>query len=183
MIFLAIAPQVSLAETAAGTDSNEINTKQEIQNNNSNNDGVVLAVQNGQLTLAPSVSAEYAPINNDAPEDPRDIALAKFEEAAGQNNSQGQEFTMNATAYTAARDETGNGDGITASGLRVKVGETLACPERFPFGTKVRIRGMGTYVCEDRGGAIHGDHFDIYMQTKSQAYEFGRRRLEAQVVM
>ena len=41
---------------------------------------------------------------------------------------------------------------------------------------------MGTYVCEDRGGAIKGNHFDIYMETKKQAFAFGRRNLIARVV-
>jgi 3D (Asp-Asp-Asp) domain-containing protein len=41
---------------------------------------------------------------------------------------------------------------------------------------------MGTYVCEDRGGAIKGNKIDIYMLTKKEAFEFGRRNLMAQVV-
>jgi len=41
---------------------------------------------------------------------------------------------------------------------------------------------MGTYVCEDRGGAIKGNHFDIYMPTKSEAFAFGRKNLVAMVV-
>ena len=45
------------------------------------------------------------------------------------------------------------------------------------FGTKIEIDGMGTYVCEDRGGAIKGNHFDIYMPTKKEAFAFGRKIL------
>jgi 3D (Asp-Asp-Asp) domain-containing protein len=91
-------------------------------------------------------------------------------------------FTANASAYTAAADECGKSDGITASGTKVQANRTLACPKQYAFGTKIEFEGMGTYVCEDRGGAITGNHFDIYMQTKSEAFAFGRRNLVAMVV-
>lgn len=92
------------------------------------------------------------------------------------------DFTMNASAYTAAADECGKSDGITASGKKVTEGRTLACPKGYEFGTQIEIDGMGTYTCEDRGGAIKGNHFDIYMKTKSQAFAFGRRNLAARIV-
>lgn len=91
-------------------------------------------------------------------------------------------FTINASAYTAAADECGKSDGITASGLKVTQNRTLACPPAFPFGTLIRIEGMGDYRCEDRGGAIKGNHVDIYMVTKKEAFAFGRQNLTAQVI-
>lgn len=91
-------------------------------------------------------------------------------------------FVVNASAYTAAADECGKSDGITASGAKVQENRTLACPKSYKFGTKIEIDGMGTYVCEDRGGAIKDNHFDIYMQTKQEAFAFGRRNLIAMVV-
>ncbi len=91
-------------------------------------------------------------------------------------------FIINASAYTAAADECGKSDGITSSGLKVEENRTLACPANFPFGTKISIEGMGEYRCEDRGGAIKGNHIDIYMQTKAQAFAFGRRHLTAKVI-
>jgi len=92
-------------------------------------------------------------------------------------------FVINASAYTAAADECGKSDGITASGVKVQEKRTLACPPQYPFGAKVKIQGLGTYTCEDRGGAIKGNKFDIYMQTKSEAFAFGRRNLEAELVL
>jgi 3D (Asp-Asp-Asp) domain-containing protein len=93
-----------------------------------------------------------------------------------------ESFTINASAYTAAADECGKSDGMTASGLMVTEKRTLACPREYPFGTIVSIEGMGEYRCEDRGGAIKGNHFDIYVKTKSQAFAFGRQNLTAKVV-
>lgn len=90
-------------------------------------------------------------------------------------------FTINASAYTAAADECGKSDGITASGVKVTENRTIACPPTYPFGAKIAIEGYGTYICEDRGGAIKGNKFDIYMETKKEAFAFGRRNLLAEV--
>lgn len=91
-------------------------------------------------------------------------------------------FTINASAYTAAADECGKSNGITSSGLKVEERRTLACPPHLPFGTKIYIEGVGERRCEDRGGAIKGNHIDIYMQTKTEAFAFGRKTLEAHIV-
>jgi 3D (Asp-Asp-Asp) domain-containing protein len=93
-----------------------------------------------------------------------------------------EKFTVNASAYTAAADECGKSNGITASGIKVGEKRTLACPPSYPFGAKIKIEGVGTLVCEDRGGAIKGNHFDIYVETKKEAFAFGRRNLIAEVV-
>lgn len=92
-------------------------------------------------------------------------------------------FVINASAYTAAADECGKSDGITSSGVTVEQKRTLACPPSYPFGTKIEIETMGTYICEDRGGAIKNNHFDIYMETKAEAFAFGRRNLIARVIL
>ena len=98
-------------------------------------------------------------------------------------NMQENSFVINASAYTASADECGNDKGITASGVKVAENRTLACPPQYPFGVKIEIENMGTYVCEDRGGAIKGNHFDVYMKTKSEAFAFGRKNLIAKVVL
>ncbi len=91
-------------------------------------------------------------------------------------------FVINASAYTASADECGKSDGITASGAKVRENETVACPKSFAFGTKINIEGLGTYICQDRGGAIKGNHIDIYMETKAKAFAFGRQNLVAEIV-
>ena len=94
----------------------------------------------------------------------------------------GKQFTVNASAYTAAADECGKSDGITASGLKVTEKRTLACPKELPFGTKLKIEGLGEYRCEDRGGAIKGNKIDIYVETKKEAFAFGRQNLTAEII-
>ncbi len=112
-----------------------------------------------------------------------DEFMSKWEEQRKDAKLPEGAFTINASAYTAAADECGKSDGITASGIKVKENRTLACPPQYPFGTRIKIEGVGTLVCEDRGGAIKGNHFDIYMETKKEAFAFGRQHLAAEVVL
>lgn len=95
--------------------------------------------------------------------------------------------TFTVTAYTAGPESTGKspgdkGYGITASGKQVQAGVTLACPKSLPFGTKVRIDGLGERVCHDRGGAITEGKLDVYMPTVSEARQFGRKQREVIIV-
>lgn len=144
--------------------------------------GPVLAKESVQENAEPVKVAEEKPKTE---EDLRtEAVLAKWKEkqAVKWNNLPKGEFTINASAYTAAADECGNSKGITASGMKVREKRTIACPPEFPFGAKIQIEGYGTYVCEDRGGAIKGNKIDIYVPTKAEAFQFGRRNLVAQVV-
>ena len=113
-----------------------------------------------------------------------DKILARWREkqAAKWANLPKEAFMINASAYTAAADECDKSDGVTASGIKVQDKRTIACPPEFPFGAKIEIEGRGVYVCEDRGGAIKGNKIDIYMETKKEAFAFGRRNLMAKVV-
>ena len=149
-----------------------------------------LFIDRGIMGEGNSIILAYAPSNNfegfvkkkTREELKREKVLAKYEAKRKSAVLPKGKFVVNASAYTAAADECGKSDGITASGLMVKERETIACPPQFPFGTKLAIDGMGTYVCQDRGGAIKGNHIDIYMETKSEAFAFGRRNILAQVV-
>ncbi len=110
------------------------------------------------------------------------LARWKTKQAQLWKNLPTEPFIINASAYTAAADECGKSDGITASGIKVAEKRTLACAPNLPFGTKIAIDGMGEFRCEDRGGAIKGNKIDIYMETKAEAFAFGRRNLTARVI-
>jgi len=82
------------------------------------------------------------------------------------------------TAYDACKKCCGKTDGITASGKLAKAGY-VAC-NWLPFGTKVEIEGMGTYLVQDRGAKSqfgskknHIKHLDVYMATHQEAKKFG----------
>ena len=176
---LPIAGSAILGMPAEAEEENT-NTKIEfvVEENIQLNNGFVESKNN-----IPYDSENYEPVKSEE-EIKREEKLAQWEEKQSylKNNLPDEKFTGNFSAYTAAADECGKSDGITASGIKVKENRTLACPPAYPFGTKIQVDGMGTFICEDRGGAIKGNHFDIYMETKSQAFAFGRRNLQAEVV-
>ncbi len=167
MLWMMIFPQTAMAAPEDNT-----NTKTENKN--------IL-----EEVKIPYNYSGYQPVEVKTQEEIKnDLALARWRKKQSHlwSNLPKGEFTINASAYTAAADECGKADGITASGLKVSEKRTLACPPNFPFGAKIQIDGMGVYSCEDRGGAIKGNHIDIYMETKTEAFAFGRRNLIAQVV-
>lgn len=160
--------------TQAATDNTKIETKIEESADNQS-----LFQKNSQLALIEPGDPNVALTQEEAE---REKKLERWKKKQGKGNLPKGEFTINASAYTAAADECGKSDGITASGVMVKEERTLACPPNFPFGTKIDIKGVGVRVCEDRGGAIKGNHVDIYVETKAEAFKFGRRNLIAKVV-
>ena len=66
-------------------------------------------------------------------------------------------------------------DPHTASGAPAVAGVTVAVdPKVFPYGTKLMINGQ-IYIAQDCGGAIIGNHIDIYFNTHAEACNFGRQ--------
>ena len=85
------------------------------------------------------------------------------------------------TGYSSTPDQCWGNPFITASGEHVKVG-TMACPPQYAFGTQIEIEGMGTYVCEDRGGKIKGNHFDMWFTSREEALNWGKRTVIARII-
>jgi 3D (Asp-Asp-Asp) domain-containing protein len=85
--------------------------------------------------------------------------------------------TAEFSAYTASVGETDSNPLVMASGKMVYVG-AIACPRSIELGTRVEVRGVGVFVCEDRMSARYNEHFDIFKLTKSEALQFGRKSLE-----
>ncbi|MFC4766148.1 3D domain-containing protein [Effusibacillus consociatus] len=83
------------------------------------------------------------------------------------------------TAYTAGPESTGKhpgdpGYGITYSGKQAAEGRTIAVdPALIPLGSKVYIEGIGFRTAEDTGGAIKGEHIDVFFNDIRTAVEFG----------
>lgn len=96
------------------------------------------------------------------------------------NNDGWVKFT--ATAYCPCAKCCGKTNGVTASGAKATAGRTVAMPKSYSFGTKIEIKGMGTYIVEDRGGAIKGNKIDIFFNTHQEALNFGRKTIYLKVV-
>ncbi len=82
---------------------------------------------------------------------------------------------------TTAYCETGN---PTASGVMPQVGHCAVDRingQWVPFGTIVRIKGLGKYKVTDRFGDCRNNCVDLFMDSYKKCIEFGRKNLEAEV--
>lgn len=91
-------------------------------------------------------------------------------------------IAFTATGYCPCSKCCGKTNGITAMGTKATQGKTVAMSSKYAFGTKIEIKGMGTYTVEDRGGAIQGNKIDIYFNTHSQALSFGRKTVYLKII-
>ena len=85
------------------------------------------------------------------------------------------------SAYTASKDETDDDPNTMANGEKPYLG-AIACPRHLPFETKVIIEDK-TYTCADRMNKRYTNHFDILMETKKEAFQFGRKTLQVIVIL
>jgi 3D (Asp-Asp-Asp) domain-containing protein len=88
------------------------------------------------------------------------------------------------TAYSSTRDQTDGDPFTTASGAKVKDG--IIAMNGVPFGTKIRIPekyGDKVFVVQDRMAARHGSYrADIWMKTRTEAKQWGVRRVKVEFV-
>lgn len=101
-------------------------------------------------------------------------SLAKIEENENY-------MIMEATAYTKSIEE-GTHRGITKSGTQVSRGTVAVDPRVIPLGTKLYVENYGHAVALDTGGAIKENRIDLYMETKDEAFEFGRKEVRVWII-
>lgn len=101
-------------------------------------------------------------------------SLAKIEENENY-------MIMIATAYTKSIEE-GTHKGITKSGTQVSRGTVAVDPRVIPLGTKLYVENYGHAVALDTGGAIKENRIDLYMETKDEAFEFGRKEVRVWII-
>lgn len=86
------------------------------------------------------------------------------------------------TGYCSCRKCSGKWGRTTATGTVPVAQYTVAVdPRRIPYGTKLLINGI-TYVAEDCGSKVKGNHIDIYYNDHRTAQIHGLRRAEVFVV-
>lgn len=90
---------------------------------------------------------------------------------------------MTATAYTAYCKGC---SGITKTGLNLRKNPALKViavdPKIIPLGSKVWVEGYGIAVAGDIGGAIKGNKIDLFMNKKSNANQWGRKKVTVKVL-
>ena len=91
------------------------------------------------------------------------------------NNNLVRTVNVVATAYT--------GYSTTSTGQKPVWGTIAVDPKIIPYGTKVYIPQFGrTFIANNTGGAIKGNKIDIFMNTKKECYNWGRRTIEIQIL-
>ncbi len=94
------------------------------------------------------------------------------------SNLRAEVFTT--TAYCSCekccdKDPADEWYGITATGTKAKWGTVAVDRKLIKLGSKLKIDGFPdiTFMAEDVGGAIKGNHIDIWFPSHTEALEFG----------
>ena len=83
------------------------------------------------------------------------------------------------TYYCACKQCCGKDDGITASGVKVQEGVTVAADtSKLPFGTKIYIKGIGWRTVQDRGRNIKENRLDIYIPSHDSPMPYNVQNLD-----
>ena len=127
-------------------------------------------LDHSSLSFEAVISREGDDLDSETPGEPnsQDSRVAKATSAPAEpsileSKPEYEWIEFKITHYT--KDEPGmNGKGITSTGTKVKAGRTIAVdPNVIPYGTRVYIEGIGYRVAEDCGGAVKGNHVDVYV--------------------
>ena len=86
------------------------------------------------------------------------------------------------TAYCPCRICSEGWGRHTCTGAVATAGHTIAVdPRVIPYGSKVMINGV-VYTAEDRGGAVRGNHIDIFFNTHAETRQHGTQSAEVYLV-
>ncbi len=111
------------------------------------------------------------------------VVTATVSRGSSEAPSEGKEFYVTATAYTAYC--TGC-SGITATGIDLRSNPGLKViavdPRVVPLGSKVWVEGYGYAIAGDTGGAIKGMKIDLFMASRDNALAFGRKQVKIKVL-
>lgn len=89
--------------------------------------------------------------------------------------------TFMCTTYCGCSECSEGYGNMTSTGVVAQEGRTIAVdPSVIPYGTHVLIDG-NEYIAEDCGGAVKGEHIDIYYESHERSLEVGTRYLEVKI--
>ncbi|WP_188456159.1 G5 and 3D domain-containing protein [Virgibacillus oceani] len=104
------------------------------------------------------------------------------EQVSRSNDSNGKVLYMTATAFTA---NCSGCSGHTATGIDLHANPNAKVvavdPNVIPLGSKVWVEGYGYAIAGDTGG-FGGNHIDVHVPTKADAYQFGRKKVKVKII-
>ncbi|MBO8158291.1 MAG: 3D domain-containing protein [Thermosyntropha sp.] len=125
------------------------------------------------------------PEQNIEPEKEKKAKKEEFNEAkeeTDENKKVYKTLTMVATAYTADPAENGPWGAVAYDGQTLRRGIVAVDPNIIPMGTRLYIEGYGEAIAADQGSAIKGNRIDLFMDSKTEAYNWGMRTVKVIVL-
>ncbi|QQK81740.1 peptidoglycan-binding protein [Salicibibacter cibi] len=137
--------------------------------------------------ITPDESTDNADGNNETTEDEGTEETATEEDTGSEEGStsetDGDSFTMEATAYTADCEGC---SGVTATGIDLNndpnANVVAVDPSVIELGSTVHVEGYGEAIAGDVGGDINGERIDLHVPTTEEALNFGNQDVEVTVL-
>ena len=119
---------------------------------------------------------------------------AKSDVVLGRGAPVGRSAVLRSTAYNSLPNQTDSTPFITATGTRTRVGVVALSRDMlrlFPYGTKIRIEDLSgnhpyvngrVFIVEDTMHARKTNQIDVWMPNRSQAMQWGVRKVRVTVV-
>lgn len=198
--------QITRVNTDILQETKAINFATEFKNSNELNKGVKKVIQTGKVGLKVITSSV---VYENGKEVSRNLVSEKiksqpvkqivalgtigvYSPSRGGDIQYTKKLYVRATAYDAGYNSTGKspgdpGYGITCTGAvaeRIPNGySTIAVdPRVIPLGTKLYVEGYGYAIAEDIGGAIKGNHIDLFFDSSDEMWDWGSRSLNVYIL-
>lgn len=111
------------------------------------------------------------------------VGSREITEVASRGAESGREIYVTATAYTASCSGC---SGTTATGVNLHANPNAKViavdPSVIPLGSKVYVEGYGYAIAADTGGAIKGNKIDVFIASKQDAYQWGRKTVKIKIL-
>ncbi len=152
---------------------------------NLNNEIDNLKKKNEKLSSELVVTTETSSTSEKKVEPKKKEAIKSKEQSSSNNEGSyknWEHMQVEATAYTSNC----NGcSGITYTGIDLKANPNAKVvavdPSIIPLGSKVYVEGYGEAIAGDTGGAIKGNKIDVFIDSKEDVKEFGRKNIDIYV--
>ena len=118
---------------------------------------------------------------------PRNLLAERFDGATHSSYQVKREMKVTSTAYTSTVDQCDASPCITADGFNVCANgaENVLAANFLPFGTKVKIPelyGDRIFTVHDRMNKRFSNRVDIWMVSRNDAIQYGKRTIKIQIL-
>ncbi|TQR18684.1 LysM peptidoglycan-binding domain-containing protein [Psychrobacillus vulpis] len=114
---------------------------------------------------------------------PAPVTPAPAAPAAPAATSEAKELTVTSTAYTASCEGC---SGVTSTGIDLRSNPNQKVisvdPTVIPLGSRVWVEGYGEAIAGDTGGSIKGNKIDIFIPSKEEALQWGRKTVKVKIL-